>query len=141
MAIDSAALIVKCQMALGITQRQMADMLGKDRRTIQRWQERGCTLLPKDAETLARALRPAHPDLADSVVALGNEMATALGMPRVASPEVIDEILRAAAQAGSASPESIRPAITAAFLKATQAGVDAKAVLAGLLVGASGGSE
>jgi hypothetical protein len=135
MPTDSAALMVKCQMALGITQRQLADMLGKDRRTIQRWQRSGCILPPAEAKTLARALRPAHPELAARVLALGNQMATAFGA--VASPEVIDGILRAAAQAVGASPATIGPAILAAFGKAAEAGLDAKAVVAGLTAGGS----
>jgi hypothetical protein len=45
---------------------------------------------------------------------------------------VIDAILRAAADAGGTSPEAIRPAVTAAFVKAEDVGVEVRAVVAGL---------
>jgi hypothetical protein len=49
-----------------------------------------------------------------------------------ATAEVIDAILRAAADAGGTSPEAIRPAVAAAFLKAEEVGVEVSAIVAGL---------
>ncbi len=60
MPSSPAKLTTLCQLALGVTQKEMGDLLGRNRRTIQRWQARGC-LLPDEAETLANALRPEHP--------------------------------------------------------------------------------
>jgi hypothetical protein len=48
------------------------------------------------------------------------------------SNEVITAIVQAAAKAAGMSPEAIRPAITAAFTQAQEAGVDVRAVIAGL---------
>jgi len=138
MVASSARLMVLCQLALGITQKDMANMLGVDRRTIQRWQDKGTSLLPATAETLAKALRPEHPELADQVLALGGATAATLGLAPAASPEVIDGILQAAAEAGGASPGGIRAAVTAAFGKAVEAGVEAQAVVAGLMAGSGG---
>lgn len=133
MAADSAKLMVLCQVALGLTQRELGDLLGKDRRTIQRWQSGGCQLLPEEAKTLAAALRPVRPDLADQALALGQQSAISLGMTPPATPEEIEEILQAAAgAAGGVSPDAIRAAVVAAFVKAAQGGFDVKTVLAGL---------
>ncbi len=104
MSTNVALLMVQCQIALGLTQKAMGELLGKDRRTIQRWQDRGCILMPDDAETLAKALRPEHPDLADAVLALGHETANILGMAPAVTPEVM-EILQTAAEAGGVSAE------------------------------------
>ncbi len=128
-----------CQLALGVTQKEMGDLLGKNRRTIQRWQARGCGLMPDEAETLANALRPEHPELADQVVALGQATAASLGLPPVATPEAIDAILQAAAAAAEGvSARAIRAAVTAAFVKAAQGGFHVKGVAAGLQARDSG---
>ena len=135
MPADSAALLVHCQLALGLTQQELAELLGRNRRTIQRWQESGFVPTEDQAETLASALQPVHADLAEQVRELGRKSAmSAGGTPpaRPATAEVIDAILRAAADAGGTSPEAIRPAITAALLKAEEAGVEVRAIVAGL---------
>jgi hypothetical protein len=133
MSTNVALLMVQCQIALGLTQKAMGELLGKDRRTIQRWQDRGCTLMPDDAETLAKALRPEHPDLADAVLALGHETAKILGMAPAVTPEVIEEILQTAAEAGGVSADTLRAALTAAFVKVVQDGFDIRAVVAGMM--------
>jgi len=135
MPADSGALLIHCQMALGLTQQGLGDLLGMTKRTIQRWQDRGFAPLAQQAETLAHALRPVRPDLADQVLELRRKVALAAeDAPPVvpATAEVIDGILRAAADAAGTSPEAIRPAITAALLEADEAGVDVKALVAGL---------
>ena len=134
MPVDSAALLVHCQIALGLTQKELGELLGRDRRTIQRWQESGFELMADQAETLADALLPVRPDLAEQVRELGRKAAMAGVIPsaRPATAEVIDAILRAAADAGGTSPEAIRPAISAALLKAEEAGVEVRAIVAGL---------
>lgn len=135
MPSESAALLVRCQMALGLTQEELADLLGRNKRTIQRWQESGFEPVADQAETLANALQPVRADLAEQVRELGKKAAAVAGVTppaRPATPEVIDAILRAAADAGGTSPEAIRPAITAALLKAEEAGVEVRAIVAAL---------
>jgi transcriptional regulator with XRE-family HTH domain len=135
MPSDSAALLIHCQVALGLTQEELGDLLGKNRRTIQRWQDSGFEPMADQAETLAGALEPVRPDLAEQVRELGRKAAIAAGVTppaRPATAEVIDAILRAAADAGGTTPEAIRPAITAALLKAEEAGVEVRAIVAGL---------
>ena len=135
MPADSAALLVRCQIALGLTQEELGELLGRNKRTIQRWQASGFELMADQAETLAHALQPVRPDLAEQVLELGRRAAIAAGMTppgRPATAQVIDAILRAAADAGGTSPEAIRPAITAALLKAEEAGVEVRSIVAGL---------
>ena len=135
MPIDSSVLLVNCQMALGIDQQEFAAFLGVDRRTIQRWQDKGFSPLPDMAQKLADAVRPTRPDLADRVIELGAKSAAFTGAAPPYSPastEVITAIVQAAAKAAGMSPEAIRPAITAAFTQAHEAGVDVMAVIAGL---------
>ena len=75
------------------------------------------------------------PDLAEQVLELGRKAAIVAGLAPPAHPataEVIDAILRAAADAGGTSPEAIRPAITAALQEAEEAGVEVSAIVAGL---------
>jgi hypothetical protein len=100
MPMDSAVLLVHCQIALGLTQKELGDLLG-----------------------MASALQPVRPDLAEQVLELGRTMGI-VGQPASpATAEVIDAILQAAADAGGTSPEAIRPAVTAALLKAEERGL------------------
>jgi transcriptional regulator with XRE-family HTH domain len=135
----SGALLVRCQLALGLTQKEIGELLGKHRRTVQRWQKGGVDLLPDQAEKLADALRLVRPDLAEGVLEMGRKTAILAGMapPRSrATAQVIDAILQAAADAAGTSPEAIRSSVTAAFLKAQEEGVEVSAIVAGL--GAAG---
>ncbi len=136
MANEAALLITRCQIALGLTQKGLGDLVGKDRRTIQRWQDRGCIMMPSDAKLLADALRPTHPDLADQVLDLGRDGAAAAGMAPEVTPEAIAAILKAArAAAGGVAPMSIRAAVTAALTEVAQGGFDVRAVVARLKPG------
>jgi transcriptional regulator with XRE-family HTH domain len=125
-------------MALGLTQEELGELLGKNRRTIQRWQDGRFSPTAGEAETLAEALRAVRPDLADQVLELGRKTAIAAGMAAPAqavTAEVIQEILRAAAEAGEGqgmTPEGIRAAVLAALVKVEEAGVEVGAVVAGL---------
>ena len=119
--MPSATLFVLVQVALKLTQKQLGQMLGVDRRTIQRWQDRGSgTLSRSDARLLAKALRPTHPDLADEVMDLGRR--NPILAP--ASPEDLAVILEAAAAAAGTTPALARTLLVAAFTKASEIGVD-----------------
>jgi hypothetical protein len=73
-------------------------------------------------------------DLAARVLELVSKATIEAGATpaRPATAEVIDAILWAAADAAGTSPEAIRPVITAALLKAQEAGVDVSAIVAAL---------
>ena len=53
-----SALIVHCQEALGLDQQQFAAFMEVDRRTIQRWQDRGFSLLPDKAQKIRPGWKP-----------------------------------------------------------------------------------
>jgi transcriptional regulator with XRE-family HTH domain len=133
MPVDPRALLIHCQMAL--SQEKLGELLGRNRRTIQRWQDGGFYPTADQAETLAHALQPVRPDLAEEVLELGRKAAIAAGITppaRPATAEEIDAILRAAADAGGTSPEAIRPAIAAAMRTAEEAGIEVSAIVTGL---------
>ena len=122
-------------MALGLDQQEFAAFLGVDRRSIQRWQDKGFSPLPGMAQKLADAVRPKRPELADRVIALGAKSAAFTGEAPPYSPasaDAIADIVQAAAQASGLSSEAVRPAIAAAFTRAHETGVDVRAVIAGL---------
>ena len=135
MATDSSKLFVECQHALGMTQKEMGDLVGKDRR---RWQRRGAWLMPGETAALAEALRVKRPDLADRVIALGQESTAAAQLGPLATPELVDDILAAAAQAIGSSPSAVRPALVAALAVAAESGVSVGAVLAAIRAGGGG---
>jgi transcriptional regulator with XRE-family HTH domain len=134
MASIDSALLVHCQMALGFTQQQLADLLGCTKRTVQRWEDKGATLLPSGIEALAHALYPVRPDLAEQVAAAGDTTLEQIGVPSVAAAggtpisEPIEAIVRSAAEAIGVTQEVVRPAVATAFAKAREAGLDVQAI-------------
>ena len=135
MANASSSLIVQCRMALGLTQEQFGDMVGKNKRTVQRWEESGTTLIPSEVKAFAQALCPVRPDLAARIAAAIDTTLDELGIVPAAdaSPtapsDAIDSVVRAAADAMGVPPDAIRPAVAAAFVCARDAGLDVKAVV------------
>jgi transcriptional regulator with XRE-family HTH domain len=135
MTVDAEGLMVHCQFALKLTQAQLGELVGVHKRTIQRWQQGRFLLTPDQAERLAVALQPVRPDLAKQVLEMGREFAASTGTnPPVlpATPEEIEEVVRAAAQAGGMSPDAIRASIAAAFTKAAALDLEVRDVVAGL---------
>ncbi len=134
MARIDSALLVHCQLALGLTQQQLAGLLGCTKRTVQRWEDRGATLLPSSLEALTRALYPVRPDLAEQVAAASDTTLEKLGIPSVAASgppmisEPIEAVVRSAAEAMGVTPEVVRPAIATAFAKAREVGLDVQTV-------------
>jgi transcriptional regulator with XRE-family HTH domain len=134
MASIDGALLTHCQMALGLTQGELADLLGCTKRTIQRWEDRGASLLAPALEALARALYPVRPDLAAQVATAGRTTLDQLGIPSGAAPgvpaisEPIESMVRSAAEAIGVTPEAVRPAIAAAFARARELGLDVQTV-------------
>jgi hypothetical protein len=122
-------------MALQMTQAELGDLLGVHKRTIQRWQERHLSLSPSQAERLAAALRPVQRELAEAVLEIGRRFAAQVGTtaPMLpAAPEAIEEVVRAAAEACSTTPEAIRPAVVAAFAKAQELELEVGEIVAGV---------
>ncbi len=135
----SAALVIRCRMALRLTQEDFGNILGVTKRTVQRWEERGALLIDSQIEALARAVYPAEPDLAAEVAAARGTTLDRLGVVPSAdgtttpnARDAIDSIVRAAAEAVGLASEAIRPAVAAAFLRAGEVGLDVKSVVDGL---------
>jgi transcriptional regulator with XRE-family HTH domain len=134
MANPSNNLIVQCRMALGLTQKEFGDIFGRTKRTVQRWEDHGATLLPSEAEALARVLLPVRPDLAADIAAGANTTLDRLGLipdgaaGPMATSDPIDSVVRAAAAVMGVTPDAIRAAIAAAFLRAREEGLDVQTV-------------
>jgi len=104
---DSFAILVHRPIRPGLTQEELGDLLGRNRRIIQRWQDSGFVPTADQAETPARALQPVRPDLAEQVLELVREAVVVVGVirpARLATPEAIDAIVWAAADAVGTSP-------------------------------------
>jgi len=133
MAGASSTLVVQSRMALGLSQREFGDLLGRSERTIQRWEDRGTTFIPWEVETLARALHLVRPDLAAEVAARGDTSLEQLGLAAASGTPTsttasIEAVVRAAAHVLGVSPETIRPALATAFARARDAGLDVQTV-------------
>ena len=130
----SDSLLIQCRMAMGLTQQEFGEIVGLTKRTIQRWEERGASLIPSEVEALARALHPVRPDLAAQIAATVDTTLDRLGIVTAgaASPmamsDPIDSVVHAAADVMGVTPDAIRPAIAAAFVRAREVGLDVQAV-------------
>src|SRR5215472_10844576 len=109
-------LFIECRMALGLTQREFGDLLGRTKRTVQRWEDHGAILIESEVEALVRALHRVRPDLAARVAAAADTTLERLGIDaaQASSPAAtsnpIDSVVQAAADAMGLSAEAIRPA-------------------------------
>jgi transcriptional regulator with XRE-family HTH domain len=134
MAGASDILLIQCRMALGLSQQGFGDLLGRTKRTVQRWEDRGTALMLSEVEVLARALLPVRPDLAVQIADSAATTLDQLGIPPAgdASPRAsstpTDSVVRAAAEVLGVTPDAIRPAIAAAFVRAREAGLDVQTV-------------
>jgi hypothetical protein len=134
MSSDSAKLFVHIQVALQLSQKDLGALIGRTKRTIQRWQSKGTSMLTgEEARILADHLGTAHGDLAEQVLALGARHGALLG--QTATPQVLEAILGAAALEGDMAPRAVRPLVAAAFEKAAEEGVSVQAVVAALRSG------
>jgi transcriptional regulator with XRE-family HTH domain len=129
------ALWVRVQIALALTQRQLADLVGVERRTIQRWQSRGGLAGTTELLKVAVALDATTPELAAEVRAIASQDPT-----RPTESHVIAAIVGAAAAAVGMSDEAVKPAVEAAFRAAKAHGASVHGMVLALTVeGASAG--
>lgn len=134
MASISKALLMQCRIALGLTQKEFANMFGRAKRTIQRWEDRGTTMLPSEIEVLTCAIHPVRPDLAEQVATAGGTTLAALGIGPArgsippAISDRIESVVSAAARVMGKTPDSVRAGVAAAFARAHDLGLDVKAV-------------
>lgn len=154
-------LLIDVQLALHLNQKELAELLGCSRRTIIRYYQRGGTILPREWETLARAVHASDRKLAAELAAAGGQTLLGLGLesppplpapatapvapapappPPVAAPRrepssrhLADSIVCAAAEAMQSTPQATRPALVAAFERAIALQMSAEEVLAALI--------
>jgi transcriptional regulator with XRE-family HTH domain len=130
MAFVTGSLLIECRMALNLTQQQFGDIIARTKRSIQRYEERGTTLLASEVATLARAVCGVRPDLAAQIAASGDTTLDLLGIDPAAAANAfaasdpIDSVVSAAAEVLGMSQDAIRPAVAAAFAKAEELGLD-----------------
>jgi transcriptional regulator with XRE-family HTH domain len=127
---------------VGYTHRQLADVVGYSERTVRRWYAGGSNPDFVALGRLADAVRPKDSSLAAELdAAAGRPPPAPLPLPPVvvapppAAPAVpphvlVDSIVCAAAEAMSLTPQAVRPAIVAAFKRASEAAISPHAVYA-----------
>jgi hypothetical protein len=120
--------------ALRVSQNELSQRLGVSRRTGQRWNKGGGPI-GIDIHNLARLVFPVDAALATEIALVGATTLEALGlvpMPvkgPVAPPDrVVDAVVCAAAEAMQVMPQSVRPAVLAAFACAKELGLTVEAV-------------
>jgi DNA-binding XRE family transcriptional regulator len=135
--VHSPALLSEAQHALGLTQETLGVRLGVSRRTMGRWVagDNGPTI--QQWADLAGHVHASDPALAARIAEEMGESLVSLGIvppappaaaaalpagppPRPAIPmsDLVDSIVCAAAEATATTPQSIRPALLAAFDRA-----------------------
>jgi len=138
------ALLAKAQNTIGLSQRELGDLLGVARVTVSRWYSRGgTTLTPSQLATLAKASLPHDPKLAAAFAEQAGQTLVSLGLvpappppppppaPRP-HPLVVDSVVCAAADALQQPPAALRPILLAAFERAHVMGLGVAEVIAGL---------
>jgi len=154
-----AALLSDVQRALHLTQDKLGELMGRSRRTIIRYYQRGGIILPDTWEQLARAVHPHDRALAAELAAAAGQTLVSLGLevppappgPAAAPPaparsrrrepttkHLVDSVLCSAAEAMNASPQAVRPAVAAAVERMIALEMSPEEVLAALAAAASG---
>jgi DNA-binding XRE family transcriptional regulator len=149
MSTISGVHIIKARMALGLSQREIGETLGVVKRTVQRWESGGATVLPQHVATLVTAVHARDPSLAAQIARNGDTSLLELGLERPPPPPspplpaapplppplpplptstLVDSIVCVAADAVGMPPRAIRPALTAAFVRAREVRLDVGAV-------------
>ncbi len=128
------ALYARARRALGGTQRELAGLLGVSTRSIIRWQDQPGPLSVEQWSALARATHPKDREVARALAALAGQTLESLGLERPTAPprpspsprDLADSIVCAAAEAVGATPQAMRPALVAAFVRACAVGLTAE---------------
>jgi DNA-binding XRE family transcriptional regulator len=147
----SPELLIAVQNALGKTQETLGQLLGVSRRTMTRWQGGSNSPPIESWALLARHVHGADAALAERIASEMGETLVSLGIvppPPAAKPapaaaalpprphppigDLVDSIVCAAAEAVSTTPQSIRPALLAAFDRTASIQLTVDAVRAAL---------
>jgi hypothetical protein len=128
------ALMHHVRAALQLTQNGLAEKLGVSRRTGQRWTAHSGPV-GTDLHNMARLVHPVDAGLAAEIAAAAGTTLEALGvlpappqMPVGPPDRVVDAVVCAAAEAMQVMPQSVRPAVLAAFACAKELGLTVEGV-------------
>ncbi|HEY3817235.1 MAG TPA: hypothetical protein VGL81_08700 [Polyangiaceae bacterium] len=127
MARPIAVLMSEARRVLRVSQNGLAEKMGVSRRTGQRWNA-GRGPWGTYVHELARLVYPVDAVLAEEIAAAGGTTLAALGVlppqppppptlpePLLPPDRVVDAVVCAAAEAMQVMPQSVRPAVLAAF--------------------------
>lgn len=148
MARPFPALSADARIALHLTQRELASLVGTSLRTVQRWEAHRSHPAAFEIHRLADAIRPHDPALASELDELAPRpappappaaqiVAPPLPPPPPSSPPfpaavLLDSVVCAAAEAMTLAPQALRPALLAAFARAKDVGLTIDAAIEGL---------
>lgn len=148
--LRAPGLVTKAQFALGLSQAQLATLLGSSRRTMSRWVSgQGQPSLDQWGH-LVRHVHPKDRGLAAAIAAQMGQTLVSLGLeeppqpaaapapagppprPAVPTSDLVDSVVCAAAEAIATTPQAIRPALLAAFDRAASVSLSVDEVRAAL---------
>jgi transcriptional regulator with XRE-family HTH domain len=124
-------LAFEARRALGLSREEFGRLLQSSKRTVARWEGGQSTLHAQDLVELARHVCPHDASLAEEIALAGGATLERLGivppspalpppLPPIPGHVLVDAILCAAADALKAVPETVRPAVLAAFRRARE---------------------
>jgi transcriptional regulator with XRE-family HTH domain len=139
--------------ALGLSQRELGAQLGSSLRTAQRWATGRAQPSADQLKKLAALVHPRNPTLAAEIAAAVHETLESLGLVLPPSPPepvvvvepvvkgppetpgdlvplLVEAVVAAAAEALDQMPRVVRPAVTAAFVRAQAARLSVADVVA-----------
>jgi transcriptional regulator with XRE-family HTH domain len=122
-----ARFVYETEWALKMSHREFAELVGVSRRTIIRWEQRGALIPSVTMRKLEGALDAVSPALAAECRTLLSQDPT---VP--ASHATVDAVLQAAATSLGISPDTVRPAVEAAFQTAQSRGVSVQGMVLAL---------
>ena len=144
---DAFQLLMQAQEALGFNQKDLAELMGRSRRTLSRYvRSRSAILIPQEWLALARAVYAKNPSLAATLASRAGGTLVSFGIapppPPPAPPkpaeastslaaptrDQLDLVVLAAAEAANLAPQAVRPVIAAAFARAAAMGVTVEGV-------------
>lgn len=132
------ALVKNGYQTLGVNQRGFAKLVATSLRTVSRWTNGSSFPSAADLTKLARLVHPRDPALAAQIASAAGGTVESLGIappappPRASPAQLVEQVLYAAAEAADLSPRAVRPALVAAFRRASQARLTLDEALAAL---------
>ncbi len=141
MARPFPVLCAEARRRMHMNQRRFAEAVSSSLRTVQRWETARSSPVPADIHRVADAVRALDPQLAAEIdelsprprppPALVSAPTSPVQAP-LSSAILLDSLVCAAAEAMGLAPQTLRPALLAAFTRAKATGLTVDAVIAGL---------